>query len=163
MFDVALQALMWHIDEDRREFNPLMPLAFVMCLFAVSAFFTWQEFKYVAWGRKAAAKVVDVTSSGYAKYEWNDPDDGLRRDKIDPGDDNAFAAGATIDIEYLPGVMASRLPGTPIHHTISIVVFFLSLLLVVTYVTLLWRKGNRELREAAERTSENGPRFGTPS
>ena len=165
MLDVALNFIMWHLDEDRREFNPLMPLAFLMCLFAVSAFFTWQEFKYVAWGRNATATVFDITNTGYAKYEWSDPDDGLRRDKIDAGDESEIATGAKLDIEYLPGVMASRLPGTPIHHTVAVVVFFLSLLVAVTYIALLWRRGNRELREAAEaeRTKNKEARFGTPS
>ena len=164
MLDVVLNGLMWHLDEDRREFNPIMPLAIAFCLFAVSVFFSWQEFKYFAWGRAATAKIVEVRGkNSFIHYEWTDADDGLRHDYFSPLSESDFAVGMSLDIEYLPGVMASRLAGTPLHHKVALVVFCLSLLAIIWYIAKLWRQGNRELAETAARASGTGRKYEQPS
>lgn len=160
----VFKALRWYHHDVGFESPPLLMMAAVIGAFAASAFFSWQEFKYFAWGRSATATVIAADrKSSYIGYEWRDPDDGKRQDRADAGDDTEFEVGSSVDIEYLPGVMASRLPGMPGHHKFSLWVFGLSSFAIFVYVALLWRKGNRELKEAAERTSENGPRIGTPS
>lgn len=161
---ILFKFLRWYHHDVGFESPPMFLLVFVVGVFGVSAFFSWQEIKYVIWGREATAIITEASrKSSVIQYEWSDVDDGLRRDRTDAGDDEEHVVGASVDIEYLPGVMASRLPGTPAHHKFSLWVFFLAMFAFVTSIAVLWRRGNRELREAEERTSENGPHFGTPS
>ena len=164
--EVVVEGVTGALLEDHDEPNPLFPLAIAICLFVASIFFTWQEFRYYTWGREATAEIVRVKEGVLGesvRYRWSDPDDGIREDSFLDEKKVGYIVGESLEIEYLPGVMASRLRGTPLHHKIALAVFAVSLLIITVYLAKLWRQGNRELKEAAERTSENGPRFGTPS
>jgi len=157
------KALRWYHLEVGFQTPPMFALVFVVFAFAASAFFSWQEFKYFAWGRTVTATVIEASRrSSYIEYEWHDPDDGQRRDRTDAGDDVEYAVGDAVDIEYLPGVMASRLPGTPGHHRFALWVFGLSTSAIMVYLALVWYRGNRELKDAAERAKAFEARYGTP-
>lgn len=163
MFEVLLMLLpdifFDQIDEDRREFNPFIPMAIVLGLFVVSGVISYSEIRYALWGRTTDATIVRMKETAFSAgegegplnevvYNWNDKDDGHREDAFLQPTDWGYKKGDTFEIDYLPGVKKSRIAGTPLYAKISLGFFFGLGALALILFAMLWRKGTRESRQA---------------
>jgi len=145
-------------ERDRDEFNPFVPLAVVLILFIISGILSYNEFKYAVWGRTADAEIFRMKETAFSagerkgpmvevRYRWTDKDDGDREDSMlrDPAE-WPYQVGDRFKIDYMPGVMKSRVAGTPMYATIAIGFFVVLGGAALVLFALLWRQGARTAR-----------------
>jgi hypothetical protein len=109
------------LDGETKRFKLLL---FVGILFLVSAFFSWRELKYIAFGKRTDAKLVRVyETTEYARrgrtrqkqaveYQFTDGGGQARTERDTIAASATPPRGPTVPIQYLDGSPgSSRLPG----------------------------------------------------
>jgi hypothetical protein len=135
-------------DEEKRKFKRMLIIGIV---FLMSAYFSWRELRYLAFGSTTDAKVIRVSefiehqSRGRdekklaIEYEFPDKDGAVRREKDHVSPEDAPPPAPTVQVQYISGSKLSRLPVNS--QRWWLVVFFGSLGLAGFYVWRVVREG----------------------
>ncbi len=128
-------------------------------LFFGSAYFAYGELKYIIWGRTAEATIYGRQRYKYQDkdhpdgpdiiqwdifFQWEDADDGLRRDRIALAPFVEPPADYKVQIDYVPGEFNSRPAGQ--RSYVAIVFVLMSLTAIVTWFVVVWIIGMRHAR-----------------
>lgn len=139
------------------EERQVMWIIYVIVALLVGGFATCHEAKYAIWGRTADARIIraqqerfKVGDSAFDKeyvnkyvihYQWTDEDDGERKDKMVMYEGWQPPPDQIIEIDYLPGVMDSRLAGD--RELGGPIMFFGTAGVLVAVFAFLWWKGSK--------------------
>ena len=139
------------MDEEMGRLKVLLVDAIV---FLISAFFSWRELKYIAFGKQADAKLVRTfESTEYARrgrtrqqrwveYQFTDASGAVRKESDSIPVSLEPLTGPTVHIQYLNGSPgSSRLPANS--RRIALIFFFASLAYMGFKFLKLVREGKR--------------------
>ncbi|MCG8405688.1 MAG: hypothetical protein MI923_10865 [Phycisphaerales bacterium] len=142
---------MYHETESRR----FKYWVFAFLIFATCGWLSYQEMKYLIWGRTAEAQITTIRTVTIprhrfhpskdmfaVRYRWTDADDVVREDVMNRNLNWKQPADNIIRIEYLPGSKASRMEGERDYIALLIFITIGGLLTFVTIKT--WRRAYRK-------------------